>query len=150
MDLEKLLKLLNENRVKYLIIGAAAFPVYGYARATLDIDFFIEPTFENAKRCYKALNEFGYDLSDISVEDLLNYKILIRQYALEIDIHPFVKGVKFEEVWANRVKAKIGESEAYFASLEDLIKMKKAAGRPKDLEDLKVLERLKNSKKGNK
>ncbi len=150
MDLEKLLKLLNENRVKYVIIGAAAFPVYGYARATLDIDFFIEPTIENAKRCYKALNEFGYDLSDISVEDLLNYKILIRQYALEIDIHPFVNGVKFEEVWAKRVKAKIGETEAYFASLEDLIKMKKAAGRPKDLEDLKVLERLKNGKKEDK
>ena len=150
MDLEKLLKLLNENRVKYVIIGATAFPVYGYARATLDIDFFIEPTIENAKRCYKTLNEFGYDLSDLSVEDLLNYKILIRQYALEIDIHPFVKGVKFEEVWANRVKAKIGEAEAYFASLEDLIKMKKAAGRPKDLEDLKILERLKDSKKENK
>jgi len=146
MDLEKLLKLLKENKVKFVIIGATAFPLYGYARATLDVDFFIEPTIENAKRCYDTLLAFGYDLQDLSPEDLLKYKVLIRQYNLEIDLHPFVKGVTFEEVWENRVKGKIGNEEVYFASLEDLIKMKKAAGRAKDLEDLRVLQRLKEEK----
>jgi predicted nucleotidyltransferase len=42
MDTEKLLRLLNENKVKYVIIGATAFPVHGYARATLDLDIFID------------------------------------------------------------------------------------------------------------
>lgn len=100
---------------------------------------------ENAKKCYKALQEFGYDLSEISVEDLVNYKIFIRQYTLEVDIHPFVSGVKFEEVWANRVKAKIGGVETYFASLDDLIKMKEAAGRAKDKEDLKALLKIREN-----
>ena len=36
MDTEGLLKLLNENRVDFVIIGATAFPVHGYARATLE------------------------------------------------------------------------------------------------------------------
>ena len=69
-------------------------------------------------------------------------KILIRQYLVETDIHPFVKGVSFDEVWKNRVKAKFGDIFIWFASLDDLIKMKKAAGRPKDIEDLKYLQRL--------
>jgi predicted nucleotidyltransferase len=129
--------------VDFIIIGATAFPVYGYARATLDIDLFVRPELENIKRLKKALTEFGYDLTDISFEDLLNNKLLIRQYVVETDLHPFVKGVTFEEVWKNKVKSKYGETEAYFASLDDLIKMKIAAGRGKDLEDLKYLEKIK-------
>ena len=74
---------------------------------------------------------------------MLTKKILIRQYLVETDIHPFVKGVSFDEVWKNRVKAKFGDTFVWFASLDDLIKMKKAAGRPKDLEDLKYLQKLK-------
>jgi hypothetical protein len=36
MDTEKLLRLLKENKVRFVVIGATAFPAYGYARATLD------------------------------------------------------------------------------------------------------------------
>jgi predicted nucleotidyltransferase len=54
--------------------------------------------------------------------------------------------VGFEEVWKNRVEDEIQGVKVYFASLDDLIKMKKAAGRPKDVEDLKVLRKLKESK----
>lgn len=126
----------------FIIIGATAFPVYGYARATLDIDLFVRPELENIKRLKKALMEFGYDLTDISFEDLLNNKLLIRQHVVETDLHPFVKGVNFEEVWKNKVKSKYGETDVFFASLDDLIKMKIAAGRTKDLEDLKYLEKI--------
>jgi hypothetical protein len=65
----------------------------------------------------KALTEFGYDMTDLTVDDLQSKKILIRQYIVETDIHPFVKGITFEEVWQNKVN--------------------------KDLEDLKVLKKLK-------
>jgi len=137
------LRLLKENKVDFLIIGATAFPVYGYSRATLDIDIFIRAEKINAKKTLKALNEFGYDVSDITIEELLMNKILIRQYILETDIHPFVAGVEFEEVWKNKIKNKIGDIEVYFPSLDDIIKMKKAAARNKDLEDLKILEKIK-------
>lgn len=147
MDIENLLKLLSEHKVKFIIIGAAAFPVHGYVRTTLDVDIFIKPTAQNARNCLKALRDFGYDVTDITVEDLLRKKVLIRQYLSEIDLHPFVKGAKFIDVWKNKVKDKIGKTDAYFACLNDLIRMKKAAGRPKDKEDLKVLLRLKKRKK---
>ncbi len=147
MDIENLLKLLSEHKVKFIIIGAAAFPVHGYVRTTLDVDIFIKPTEQNARNCLEALRDFGYDVTDITVEDLLRKKVLIRQYLLEVDLHPFVKGAKFADVWKNKVKDKIGKADAYFACLNDLIRMKKAAGRPKDKEDLKVLLRLKKRKK---
>ena len=143
MEVEELLKSLKERKVRFVIIGATAFPVHGYSRATLDIDIFIEPTPRNAARARDALKAFGYDMSDVGVEDLLTKKLLVRQYLVETDIHPFVKGTTFERIWANKVKARFGRTFVWFASLDDLIAMKRAAGRPKDKEDLKFLRRLK-------
>jgi predicted nucleotidyltransferase len=143
VDTESLLKSLKGHKVKFVIIGATAFPVHGYSRATLDIDIFIKPEISNAEKTLSALEEFGYDVTDITVDELLTKKILIRQYLVETDIHPYVKGVSFDTVWENRVKAKFGETFAWFASLDDLIEMKRAAGRPKDREDLKYLLKLK-------
>ena len=147
MDVENLLKLLKEHKVRFVIIGATAFPVHGYSRATLDIDLFIEPSEANARRTHKALKSFGYDVSGITLDDLLTKKVLIRQYLVETDIHPFVKGISFDRVWTNRVKAKFGDVFVWFASLDDLIRMKQAAGRSKDAEDLKFLRRLKQQKR---
>lgn len=124
------------------MIGATAFPVYGYARATLDLDLFVKPTKANIRRVLKALREFGYDLADFTESDFLTHKVLIRQYVLETDIHPHVKGVTFEEIWRNKVVGAIGKTEVFFPSLEDMIRMKKAANRAKDREDLKYLKRL--------
>ena len=146
MDIKSLLRSLNELKVRYVIIGAYAFPFYGYSRATIDIDIFIEPENENVEKTLEALSRFGYDVSGVTVEDMLKKKILIRQYALETDIHPFVTGVSFEEVWKNKEKGKIEGVETYFASLDDLITMKESAGREKDLQDLQILRRLKDRK----
>ena len=145
MDTEGLLKSLKEHKVDFVIIGATAFPIHGYVRATLDIDIFIRPTKVNAEKTWLALKAFGYDVTDINIDDLLKKKLLIRQYAVETDIHPFVKGVSFEKVWKDKVRAKFGDTFVYFTSLNDLIKMKKAAGRVKDLEDLKYLKKIKRT-----
>jgi len=151
MDTESLLKSLNAHRVKYVVIGASAFPPHGYTRATVDIDILIEPTKENARRTLEALTEFGYDITDLTVDVLLAKKVLFRQYIQETDIHPDAAGVKFEQVWKNKIKSRLGKTPAFFAGLDDLIKMKRAANRPKDREDLKALraiKRIKNKKRG--
>lgn len=142
MDIESLLRSLNDHEVEYVLIGATAFPVHGYARATLDIDIFIRATPENVRRTRRALTAFGYDVGDVTDDEFLTKKILIRQCMVETDIHPFVRGATFDEVWSRRIQDRIGETATAFASLDDLIRMKEAAGRPKDLEDLRVLRRL--------
>jgi predicted nucleotidyltransferase len=128
--------------VEYVIIGATAFPIHGYARATLDIDLFIRPEVENVKRVMEALKDFGYDLSDLTIDDFSKYKILIRQYLVETDIHPFVTGITFNQVWENKVSGTYKSVPVFYASLEDIITMKEATGRNKDLEDLKILKSL--------
>jgi predicted nucleotidyltransferase len=146
MATEQLHQYLNENKAVYVVIGATAFPAYGYARATLDIDLFVKPSRANIRKVMKALRRFGYDLADLTENDFLTHKVLIRQYVLETDIHPYVKGVTFEEIWKNKIPGRIGKAGVFFPSLEDMIRMKKAAGRAKDREDLKYLKKLLNQK----
>jgi predicted nucleotidyltransferase len=143
MDIESLLKSLRDHAVDFVVIGAVALPVHGFVRATQDVDVFIRPVPDNARRTLEALRAFGYDVTDLTVEDLLTKKVLIRQYIVAADIHPFVAGITFEEVWQHKVDAMYKGAPAFFASLDDLIRMKEAAGRPKDLEDLKVLREIK-------
>ena len=147
MDTEDLLRSLNAHNVEFVIIGATAFPIHGYARATLDIDLFIRPEPPNVVRVLDSLRDFGYDITEITLEDLLTKKVLIRQYLVETDIHPFVTGIAFDQVWEHRISGTFGKEKVYYASLDDLIMMKEAAGRPKDLEDLKVLKTLKEKRK---
>ena len=143
MDIESLLKSLNDHAVDYVVIGATAFPVHGYSRSTLDVDVFIRPDRENAQHVLEALRAFGYDVTDVSVEDILEKKLLIRQYLVETDIHPFVTGTSFDKIWRNRVRDSVGDTPAFFASLDDLIEMKEAVKRPKDVDDLKYLRAIK-------
>jgi len=139
-----LLRLLNESDVRYLIIGATAFAAHGWVRATADLDLFVDDDAANIDRLRDALTSFGYDITDAGPEDFQRYKILLRQYDLPLDIHPFVEGApSFSDCWDRRVVADVGGVEASFASLDDLIAMKRAADRPKDREDLRQLERIK-------
>ncbi|MDP2969210.1 MAG: hypothetical protein Q8P64_08410, partial [Deltaproteobacteria bacterium] len=84
---------------------------------------------------------------EITLEDLLTKKVLIRQYLVETDIHPFAAGVTFDQVWEKRISGTFGKERVYYASLDDIIIMKESAGRPKDLEDLKVLKILKEKRR---
>jgi predicted nucleotidyltransferase len=148
MDTERLLRSLSDHDVEYVVIGSRAFPVHGYARATLDIDIFIRPTLENAERVRGALAAVGYDVTDATAEEFCRLKILFRQYLLAVDTHPHVAGADFDGVWARRVMGHVGTVTVPFASLDDLIAMKRAAGRPKDLEDLRYLEAIRERNSG--
>ena len=105
------------------------------------------PIRKNARRTLDALREVGYGVSNIGVEEILGKKILLRQYVTEADIHPYVKGVTFKSVWARKVRSRIGATRVAFAGMNDLIKMKKAAARQKDINDLTILEKLKARKR---
>ncbi|HVO74701.1 MAG TPA: DUF6036 family nucleotidyltransferase [Ignavibacteriaceae bacterium] len=144
MTIRNLLQSLVEHKVKFVVIGGLAFPAYGYIRNTYDIDIFFEPTKANVKRLKGALIDFGYlGLEDYSVDQLLKKKTLFRQYPLNTDIHPFVAGIEFKDVWKNKKEVEIENIKVFVPSLDNLIKMKKAAGRTKDLADLEFLKEIK-------
>jgi len=143
MDIGKLLRLLKENNVRFVIIGGVACVAHGLGRLTKDIDILVEPTRENMLRVFDALTAFGYDLQDVTVEEALQKKLLFRQYILRTDIHPSASGVDFETVWKNKIQISFKDEDVYFASIDDLIKMKEAAGRDVDMQDLRFLQEIK-------
>lgn len=148
MDIRRLLKSLLEHKVKFLVVGAWALPAFGYVRMTEDVDIFIEPTRINARRTIEALKSIGYlAMDEITVDTLLTKKILLRQYILKTDIHPFVKGVSFKRAWKNKKLSTIKGFQVFVPSLDDLMTMKKKAGREKDIMDLDVLKEIKKQLK---
>lgn len=59
-DFKEFLRLLNSNRVEFLLIGGYAVSLYGYVRATNDLDIWVNISVENAQRLERVLREFGF------------------------------------------------------------------------------------------
>ena len=75
-DFRDLLAEFNAQSVKYLIVGAYALAAHGHIRATKDLDVWVRPDPENAKRVIQALKEFGaplHDLTDADLEPVINF-----------------------------------------------------------------------------
>ena len=107
-DYLKLYKSLNRNKVKYLIIGGIACIIYGVPRTTLDIDIFIEPSLENAKRLLKALKEIGFGTAHVTTpRKIIKNEINVFEDYLRIDIITKPKGLAFDKAWKNRNIKKI-------------------------------------------
>jgi hypothetical protein len=141
-DMKDLLNALNRLQAQYLIIGAHAVGVYAEPRGTKDLDVWINPTRENARRVHAALREFGAPLYGVSEETLTNKQhfLVIGVAPNRIDILKSIPGPGFRACWKHRRTFDIHGTTANFLSLEDLLSAKLAAGRPQDLVDAAKLE----------
>ncbi|HVX84713.1 MAG TPA: DUF6036 family nucleotidyltransferase [Phycisphaerae bacterium] len=139
-DFKELLKLFNEESVEYLLIGSYAVGVHGYPRGTVDMDIWIAVNPANADRVMRALNSFGFG-NVVNREWFLDPKKIVRMgvppYRIEISTE--ISGVTFEECYPRRVSAVVDGIPTKVISLPDLRINKRAAGRDKDLNDLKNL-----------
>jgi len=70
-DFKEFIKSLNDNKVRYLIVGGYAVALHGYPRYTNDLDIWIELYPENAVKMIKALDQFGFGFLGLQVEDFL-------------------------------------------------------------------------------
>jgi hypothetical protein len=68
-DFKDMLSALSDEKVEYLLVGAHAMAVHGCPRATQDIDFWIRPSPENAKRVFRALAVIGTPLQSVMAQD---------------------------------------------------------------------------------
>jgi len=76
-DFIDFITLLQKYHVDYLIVGGYAVSIHSRPRATQDIDFWIRPSEVNAKNLIKALNEFGFNEINLSVEEMIDKDQLI-------------------------------------------------------------------------
>jgi len=136
-DFSDLLRAFSGGGVEYLVVGAHALSVHDRARATKDLDVWIRPTHENAKRAWNALAAFGAPLDGLSIEDLTDPDTVfqIGVAPLRIDILTAVSGVTFEESWPNRVYAERDGLSVPFIGVREFLRNKDASGRPQDRVD---------------
>jgi hypothetical protein len=141
LDFKEFLKLLNENSVRYLLIGGYAVGYHGYPRATNDMDVWIAIQPENAQRVVNTLKEFGFDHPELIPELFLQENKIIRMGhpPMRLEISTGISGVEFEECYASRIVDTLDGVEITIIDLPHLKANKKAAGRLKDLADLENL-----------
>lgn len=140
-DFKEFLKLLNENQVKYLLIGGYAVGYHGYPRATADMDIWIAIHPQNAEKIVTALREFGFNVPELSAELFLKENQIIRMGVppLRLEISTSISGVNFEECYSERTIDLLDGVEVNLISLKHLKINKKASGRYRDLDDLENL-----------
>ena len=142
-DFKDLFKAFNGCHVEYLVIGAHAVMFYARPRFTKDLDVWVNPVPENAQRVWQALTTFGAPLQDVTPASFTNRE-LVYQVGIEpnrFDVMMGISGVEFAAAWANREQSTYGGVPIFIMGRQDLIRAKRAAGRPQDLLDAQELEK---------
>jgi hypothetical protein len=141
-DFRDLFAALNDSKAHYLLVGGYAVAFHAQPRFTKDIDIWVEPSIENAKHVFSALQSFGAPLANVTQADL-STSGLILQIGIppnRIDIVTSIAGVDFKEAWTAKEVSNYGDQSIYVISRQHLIRNKRAAGRPQDNIDADLLD----------
>ena len=140
-DFKDLLELFNAHQVEYMIVGGYSLAFHGAPRYTGDIDIFVKPTLENARRILTALDEFGFGSLGLTVEDFERPDNIVQLGVppVRIDLITSITGVSWEDALSDCVDGKYGELPVKYIGLDEFISNKRATGRKKDLSDLEAL-----------
>jgi len=153
-DFNALLRLLVENNVEFIIVGGAAATAHGSARLTLDLDVVYKRSIENIARLVDALKTIKpylrgappglpFDWSVPTIQKGLNFTLVTTLGALDL-LGEIVGGGGYEQLLAETIKVEIADVNCLCLNVERLIAVKRAAGRPKDLEVVAELEQIRD------
>ena len=142
-DFKDLLRILAECDVRYLVAGGYAVIHHAQPRYTKDLDIWLDPSPENARKLMRAFRLFGIPLTGVTQEDFATPGT---QFSLgvppcEIDFLTTIPGLDFDAAWPNRVNSAENDFPIHYLGKADLIRAKQTAGRPQDLADLDELRR---------
>ena len=141
-DFKEFIKSLNDNKVRYLVIGAYALAVHGHPRYTKDLDIWIDRIPENAAKLIQALKQFGFGSLGLKEADFLTPRQVIQlgYPPNRIDLLNDPEGIDFENCYSSKVEIIIDDISVNFIDLENLKTNKKATGRLQDLADIENLK----------
>jgi hypothetical protein len=135
-DFREFIELLNENSVRYLVVGGYAVAFHGHPRYTKDLDVWVELSPDNADK------KFGFGSLGLKPADFLERDQIVQlgYPPNRIDILTTLEALKFEDCYQTKVEAEIQGLHIDFIDIENLKKNKRATGRPQDLADAENLE----------
>lgn len=137
------------ERVEFLVVGAYALAAHGAPRATASLDFWIRRDTTNADRVLRALGTFGAPVTEISRRDLVTPDRIV-EIGVEptrIDILTSIDAVEYDDAWPNRLVANVGGIDIPLIGRKELIRNKRAVGRPRDLADIEALKAVRNRRR---
>lgn len=143
-DFKEFVRLLNAAGVEYVVVGAFAVAIHGIPRYTQDIDFFVAPSQDNGAKIVEMLRKFGFESFGLTADDFAHPDRVI-QLGVEpnrIDLLTGIAGVSFEEALAGRGLIEIDGEPLWYLGRSELIRNKRAVGRPQDIADAARLEVL--------
>ena len=157
LDADTILRVLVEHGVEFVVVGGFAVALHGFPRATKDLDIVPAQDAENHDRLYEALPSL--DAQPVEIGDFRPEKLPVpftREALAEggnwalatkagrLDLLQWIPGVEgFEQLRASAVQADVPRVGALlFAGYEDLVAMKRAAGRAQDQRDLDELRAI--------
>lgn len=143
-DFKEWLQLLQEKKIRYLLVGGYAVAFYGLPRNTGDIDIWVSREPGNIELILEAMAEFGFSYLNLTKDDFIKPESVIQLGVspFRIDIITDIDDVDFEEAYKRKNIFVLEDLRINLISLEDLIKNKTAADREIDRADVKKLSRL--------
>ncbi len=156
---EPLFTALNTTGARYVVVGGLATVLHGYARLTADVDLIVDLDREPAKKIIAALVSLGFsprapvdpvDFADPVVRERWVEEKGMRVFSLVDRDNPmravdlFVRSpIDFEQLWSQAPVMMLQSTTVRVAHIDDLITLKRQAGRPQDLIDIEQLELIK-------
>lgn len=146
-DLIDLLTEFENSGVEYLVVGGWAVSVHAEPRYTKDLDLLIGGSADNSARVTEALRTYGAPAALIEAVSSMTREefVFIGVPPARIDLLREIPGVAFEDAWERRKDVAWAGTVVHVIGLDDLIAAKRAAARPKDLEDARTLEAVRRA-----
>jgi hypothetical protein len=157
LDPTPMLRLLHERGIEHIVVGGFAVNAHGFNRVTKDLDIVPNPTEGNLEKLAEALRDLDatiLDTGDFEPEELPADPTRAADLALggnfclltdfgRLDVMQWLSGIEADDLYAEfdpeAVEGILDGIPVRVCSLDHLRSMKRAAGRPQDLEDLRRL-----------
>lgn len=151
-DFRGLIRTLSQAGVEFIVVGGAAATGHGSARLTSDLDIVYRRTAENISRLVSTLAPLNpylrgappglpFSWSDETIRKGLNFTLVTSLGALDL-LGEITGGGYYEDILPHSLTLTLHESECLCLGIEWLIRVKRAAGRPKDFEAIAELEAI--------
>lgn len=158
LAIEQVLAALETGGVRYLVVGGVAVVLHGHLRTTADLDLVVQLDPENARRAVTALSALGFRprapvpaeaFADAEARRAWKADKGLTVFSLWSDRLPTVEvdlfveePFAFDEAYARAVRVRLDTTTVSVVSVEDLIALKRASGRPVDLADIDALRAI--------
>jgi hypothetical protein len=146
----EILEVLNKHQVEYIVVGGVAAVIHGAPITTFDLDTLVHVDQENAERLLQALSELEaryrehQTLLKPTKDDILaGGHMLLMTRAGPLDVLGFIgDGQRYEDLQSSSSEVGMNFGLLRVLNLEELIRQKKALGRPKDRAVADLLEEV--------